>query len=211
MQGLTRLQNCQYKVRYSGLWQRKWPFLTIVLNILKANKIWWDNLLTFSGHLDTEGPIPVRKFDLWLSWSQQGGGSLFDHGQLSMTSIWLNQNMGPPPSWLKLCQISNFLAGVHFSTSKWPEKIWIWFASLYQDSESSNWVRYDEGVKWKGPFLKMVLIILKSNEVWCICFWFFWSFGYWTTLKYPIKAHACLLILKFLNHPDCTYSTLMAY
>ena len=49
----------------------------------KGKKIWWDNLLTFSGHLDTEGPIPVRKFDLWLSWSQQGGGSLFDHGQLS--------------------------------------------------------------------------------------------------------------------------------
>ena len=39
----------------------------------------------------------------------------------------------------------------------------------------------------------MFFIILKSNEVWWICFWFFWSFGYWTTLKYPIKAHVCLL------------------
>ena len=170
-----------------------------------------DKLLTFSGHLDTEEPIPVKKFDIWLSWSQQGGGSLFDHGQLSMTSIWLNQNMGPPPSWLKLCQISNFLAVVHFSTTKWPEKNWIWFASLYQDSESSNWVPYDEGVNWKGPFLKNCFDY--SEVKWSLMYMFliFLVMDYWTTLKYPIKAQACLYILKFLNHPDCTYSTLISY
>ena len=176
MQGLTRLQNCQNKVRYPGRWQRKWPFLTIVLNILKANKIWWDNLLTFSGHLDTEEPIQVRKFDLWLSWSQQGGGSLFDHGLLSMTSIWLNQNMGPPPSWLKLCQISNFLAVVHFSTFKWPKKIEFdlqAFTRIQNHPIESDMMRE---LSEKGHFWKIALIILKSNKVWCMCFWFFWSF-----------------------------------
>ena len=30
--------------------------------------------------------------------------------------------MGHPLSWFKLCRISNFLTGVHFSTSKWPKK-----------------------------------------------------------------------------------------
>ena len=117
------------------------------------------NFFTFSGHSDTEQLTPVKKSDLWLSLSQQGGGSLFDLGQLSMTSIWLNQNMAPPPSWLKLCQISNFLAVVHFSTSKWPEKIEFdlqAFTRIQNHPIESDMMRK---LSVKGHFWKWFLVI----------------------------------------------------
>ena len=136
-----------------------------------------DNVLIFSGHLDTEEPISVKIFDLWLSWSQQGGGSLFDHGQLSMTSIWLNQNMGPPPSWLKLCQISNFLTHVASPVSKWPEKK----SKIY--TSDFIWLQNTQNRFQKWPFSLKSLIV--SDSIWW--FWiivkgcksnasFFWSF-----------------------------------
>ena len=79
-------------------------------------------IMIFSGHFDIVQPDSVKKFEIWHNLSHGCGGSLFELGQLSMTPLWLNQSINPPLHWLIFCQILNFLIGLDFSTSKWPEK-----------------------------------------------------------------------------------------
>ena len=95
-----------------------------------------DDFFTFSGHLDTELVIWVKKLEIWLNLSQGGGGSLFEDGQLSMILFWLTWNMDPSLHCLILCKISNFLTGRGYPMSKWPEKkIKVWLLGLYLGSE----------------------------------------------------------------------------
>ena len=61
-----------------------------------------DDFLTFSGHSDTELPIWVIKLEIWLNLSQEGGGSLFEHDQLSMIPFlltWINPNPVDVQKW----------------------------------------------------------------------------------------------------------------
>ena len=94
-----------------------------------------DDFFTFSGHSHTELAIWVKKLEIWLNLSQGGGGSLFEHGQLSMILFWLTLNMEPPLHCLIFFQISNFLISLAFSMSKWPEKNIILFENFYSASE----------------------------------------------------------------------------
>ena len=163
MQNLTRRQNHQNQVKYAERYDWKGAFLRMALMILKTNKVKW---MTFSCHSDTGLAIWVKKLEIGLNSSQEVRGSLFALGKLSMILFWLTWNMDPPLHCLIFCKISNFLIGRGCPMSKWPEKkIKLDLHAFIRLQNYQNHVRYARGYQWKGPFLKSVLIIIKTNKV----------------------------------------------
>ena len=61
------------------------------------------------------------------------------------------RGLGPPPPWLKLSQISNFLTGMGSLVSKWSEKVKKLLIGLYLAS------------KWSKPISEMAFFLKCPN------------------------------------------------
>ena len=99
----TGLQNFQNKVRYAWWYQRKGPFLTSVLNIIKSNEVnkWF---LDFFYHVDTEIHISVKNVRFDSIWAMEVGAPssainpfipfwvdwVFTHKKLYLCCFWTN-------------------------------------------------------------------------------------------------------------------------
>ena len=94
LHAFTRLQNHQNRVRRAGWYNWKGAFLKMPLMILMPNKVQWMIFYFFWSFTHWTSHFS-QKLEIWLNLSQGGGGSLFEHGQLSMILFWLTWNMDP--------------------------------------------------------------------------------------------------------------------
>ena len=76
-----------------------------------------------SGHLDMPKDTLTKKFEIWKKMGQWKGGHMFWFSQNGVVDDLPRSDKYPPPPWLKLSQIENFLIDPSRLRSEWLEKV----------------------------------------------------------------------------------------
>ena len=138
----------------------------MALMILKSNKIQWMTFYFFSSHSDTElATWDKRKMNL-PQFEPVKWGSLFEHGQLSMILFWLTWDMDQPLHCTTLfsAKIEIFWPAEIALCLHEQKKINFDLRAFTWSQNYQNQVRYARWYQRRGPFLKLVLILLKSKK-----------------------------------------------